>query len=158
MAAKYLSAIQASASKYQLSDRLLAAIIFQESGGYPFAVRYEPGFATKYLQGKTPEQLGGYWPRMISKQTEYVLRASSIGLTQVMGQVARESGFAGDSLLELVDPGTNIELCAKIVRGHLDRTKDLRKALLRYNGGGYSEYPDDVIQLMESQEIDFLLG
>ena len=76
---------------------------------------------------------------------------------QVMGQVARERGFNGESLVELVDPATNIHLGASIFRSHLDKTKDLRKALLRYNGGSNAEYADGVVGIMESDEINAIL-
>jgi hypothetical protein len=55
------------------------------------AIRYEPAFRTRYVAplGLPP--------------TEEVARSISWGLMQVMGQVAREHGFAGKFLSALCD-------------------------------------------------------
>lgn len=140
--------INAFSVKYSLRPDVVAALIFQESKGYPFAIREEigSGFYNRYVK----DPLLGFVPKRITKQTEKYLRAFSFGLCQIMGQVARERGFAGESLGQLFDPAINIELGCKILRAHLDRFKGstedaaYRAALLRYNGGGDPDYPNKV--------------
>ena len=84
-----------------ISANLLAAVVHQESGGNPFAVRYEPAFLKKYLEDKTKKTIGGYVPTKCSWETEVYLRSVSYGAMQIMGQVARERGFKGEFLTQL---------------------------------------------------------
>lgn len=60
--------------------------------------------------------------------------------------VAWEQGYIPQYPTELLDPKTNIELGCKILSGHMKRLGSLRKALLRYNGGGDPRYPDRVME------------
>lgn len=156
MEVSYAPIISEAAKLNDITQELVAAVILQESGGYAYAARYEEGFFNRYLKGKQPRQLLGYFPKTISIATEYAHRATSWGLMQIMGQVARERGFNAESLVELIDPSTNIHLGASILRSHLDKTKDLRKSLLRYNGGGNPSYADEVLSIMEGEEINHI--
>ncbi len=81
-----------AAGKYNLPENLILAIIDVESGGDPWAIRYEPAFYTRYIVGKPTKVFGP-----VSKETEQKARATSWGLMQIMGQVARERGFSGKS-------------------------------------------------------------
>src|SRR5712692_6395106 len=89
---------RATAVKHALDPVLVCAVIEQESAWNPWAVRYEPGFLSRYV---APLYAAGKL-----SATETYTRSMSWGLMQVMGQVAREFGFAGDSLPELCDPAT----------------------------------------------------
>ena len=82
---------------------LVCAIIEQESAWNPHAIRYEPGFRTRYVAplGLPP--------------TEEIARSISWGLMQVMGQVAREHGFTGKFLSALCDPALGLDIgCAAL--------------------------------------------
>lgn len=149
--------ILTAARKYQINPQLIAAIIDQESAGNPFAIRYEPMFRKRYLDNKSEKKLGGHWPRNITKETELVLRSSSIGLMQVMGQVAREKGFAADSLLEMCKPDVAIAMGTQVLASYLDQESDTEKALLRYNGGANKLYPKEVFDRIDRGDIDYLM-
>lgn len=111
---------------------ILAAIIAQESGGNAFAIRYEPGFFTKYIDGKP--LIGSRLPGA-SEDTERRARATSWGLMQIMGESARELGFDRPFLSELCDPIVGVRYGAKLLRRKLDIYTDLARALSAYNAG-----------------------
>ena len=92
-----------AAAHHLLDPALVCAIIEQESAWNPHAIRYEPGFRTRYVapMGLPP--------------TEEIARSISWGLMQVMGQVAREHGFTGKFLSALCDPALGLDIgCAAL--------------------------------------------
>jgi soluble lytic murein transglycosylase-like protein len=126
-----------AARKYGLDPSLFLAVIEQESSWNPWSIRYEPLFLKNYLQGPTFSSLS---------PTELQARATSWGLCQVMGQVAREFGFQGKFLSELCNPEVGLEIGAKVLADKLRRAKgDERQGLLRWNGGADESYPDKVL-------------
>lgn len=140
-----------------ISQDLLAAVIHQESAGNPFAVRYEPAFLKKYLETKTRKTIGGHVPSRCSFETEVHMRATSFGLMQLMGQVARERGFQGEFLTELLDPATNLKWGAEFLQTLLHKHDTTQKALLRWNGGGDPDYAKKVLGHIESGAFHYLL-
>jgi hypothetical protein len=105
---------------------------------HPWAVRYEPGFLSRYV---APLYTAGKL-----SSTEAYTRSMSWGLMQVMGQAARESGFTGQSLAELCDPETSLEFGCQILAAHFARARgDVTAALLAWNGGANSRYPVEVL-------------
>src|SRR5277367_4082004 len=89
------------AYEHGLDPALVCAVVEQESAWDAHAIRYEPGFRARYVAplGLPP--------------TEEIARSISWGLMQVMGQVAREHGFAGKFLSPLCDPAAGLEVgCA----------------------------------------------
>jgi len=84
--------------------RILRALIQVESGGDPWAARYEPDYRWGVLEGARPLNC--------TMDTEDVFQKTSWGLAQIMGAVARECGFRG-WLSKLLDPETNIEWALK---------------------------------------------
>ena len=90
------------ATLYGLDPLIVCAVIDQESDWDTWAIRYEPAFFSRYIQ---PIQSG---PRPLSA-TEAAARAFSFGLMQIMGQTARELGFASLFLVELCDPDTGVD-------------------------------------------------
>lgn len=140
-----------------IAPTLLAAVIHQESGGSPYAVRYEPAFFKKYLETKTRKTLEGYVPERCSFETEVRMRSTSFGLMQIMGQVARERGFKGEFLTELVDPKTNIKWGSEFLQTLLLKHSDTEKALLRWNGGGNKDYGKEVLGHVASGACHYLL-
>jgi soluble lytic murein transglycosylase-like protein len=126
------------AREHALDPALVCAVIEQESAWNPWAVRYEPGFLSRYI---APLYTAGKL-----SATEAYTRAMSWGLMQVMGQVAREFGFKEASLSELCDPDTGIEFGCRILSARLARAKgDATAALLAWNGGADANYPAEVL-------------
>ncbi len=126
------------AAAHGLEPALVCAVIEQESAWNPWAVRYEPGFLSRYV---APLYTAGKL-----SATEAYTRAMSWGLMQVMGQVAREFGFAADSLPQLCDPATGVELGCRILAKRMARARgDVPAALLAWNGGANPDYPSEVL-------------
>ena len=127
------------AADHALDPALVCAVIEQESAWNPWAVRYEPGFLSRYVDSAL------YTTGKISA-TEAYTRAMSWGLMQVMGQVAREFGFQETSLSELCDPATGIDFGCRILTVRLARSKgDVPAALRAWNGGANDNYPAEVL-------------
>ena len=122
------------ASAHGLEPALVCAVIEQESAWNPWAVRYEPGFLSRYV---APLYTAGKL-----SATEAYTRSMSWGLMQVIGQVARESGFEEPSLAELCDPATGVEWGCRLLATRLARAHgDVAAALLAWNGGANPDYP-----------------
>lgn len=136
-----LALVRKYAAKYSLDPALVAAICEHESQWNPWAMRYEPMFYSRYI---APMLTTG----KVKSMTEGAARATSYGLMQVMGQVAREYGFTGQYLTELCDPDVGVDYGCRKLEHCLEVTTDLRVALLAYNGGGNQQYPDMVLPLM----------
>lgn len=142
---------RATAQRYELDPALVCAICEQESAWNPWALRYEPGFQAKYISPiaarKELKTFGA------SLQTEIIQRSCSFGLMQVMGQVARELGFAGAFLTELCQPSHGLEHgCKKLKQVHAQAAGNIERALLRWNGGGNPGYPVEVLERMENYQ------
>lgn len=135
----------ATAARHGLDPALVKAVCHHESAGWnTWASRYEPGFYTRYIVPMPNAQRFG---TVVSDGTERRARATSYGLMQVMGQVAREQGFTGEYLTEMCDPAVGIEQGCHRLKAAMNRAGgDVRKALLSYNGGGNPDYPDLVLK------------
>ncbi len=128
------------AATHGLPPDVVCGQIERETNWNTFAVRYEPGFLARYVM---PEYTAGKL-----NVTETYMRAMSWGLGQVMGQTARELGFAGESLAELCDPPVGIEyLCRKLAACVKTHPGDIDAALLAYNGGANPAYSHEVMML-----------
>lgn len=125
-----------SPDKSAPSMATVLAVISQESGGSPWATRFEPAFA-KWLQSqisKDPKKFKTYG-RAISKATEMMLRSTSFGLMQLMGQTMRELGYDKQYLTAGCDARENIYLGVKFLCKLLARHGDEDSALASYNAG-----------------------
>jgi soluble lytic murein transglycosylase-like protein len=120
-----------------LDPALVMAVCQHESSWNPWAVRFEPGFYRTYTSAmKLPE-------------TEKTMRATSFGLMQIMGQVAREKGFDEPFLTALCDPLNGVMYGCRKLKECLDKENgSVSSALLRYNGGGDAKYPEMVLQYL----------
>lgn len=127
-----------TATALHVDPALFCALCEHESAGWQWAaVRYEPAFYARYEATNPIHGLSA---------TELTMRATSFGLGQIMGQTARELGFAGTFLTELLDPVQGLDFaCRKL--GHCLglHAGDVRLALLAYNGGSNLAYPDLVL-------------
>src|SRR5580692_1872028 len=129
-----LALARVAATKHALDPTLVCAIIEQESGWEPYAMRYEPSFRSRYVAplGLPP--------------TEEITRSISWGLMQVMGQVAREHGFTAKSLAALCDPATGLAIgCAVFAAKLRTSTNNAEHALALWNGGANTSYAARVL-------------
>jgi len=134
---------KATAQRHNIWPELVCAIVEQESGFNPWAIRYEPAFFQKYVAPFCAKAL-------IKSETEARARAISWGLMQVMGQVAREAGFVGQFLSALCESTTGLEIGCRVLNHKiLMADGNVRKALLLWNGGGRPEYADEVLARAE---------
>lgn len=131
------------AGQHGLDPALVCAVCHHESADWQtWATRYEQGFYRRYIEPMEHVQRFG----SISEATERMLRATSFGLMQVMGEVARERGCTTVYLTELCDPAVGIEFgCRELARRLKNAGGDVRGGLLGYNGGGDAGYPDKVL-------------
>ncbi len=127
-----------AAAVHKLDPALVCAVIEQESAWNPWALRYEPAFFGKYVAPL-------YTNNKISA-SEAFARAFSWGLMQVMGQVARENGFAAAFLAELCAPEQGIAMgCLVLQKKIAAASGDLERGLLAWNGGANPAYPAAVL-------------
>jgi soluble lytic murein transglycosylase-like protein len=125
---------------------LACAVAHHESGWSMWAMRYEPAFYSHYIQPLVNTN-------QVRTATEATARATSYGLFQCMGQTAREAGFAGKYLTQLCDPDVGVEYGIKKLKQCLDKNSgDERAALLSYNGGSDPQYPDLVLQWLNTYQ------
>jgi soluble lytic murein transglycosylase-like protein len=123
---------------YSLESALVCAVIEQESGWNPWAMRFEPAFFKRYVAPL-------YSTGKISA-TEAYARGFSYGLMQVMGQVARERGFEGQFLAELCNPHLGVDIGCRHLGALWEKNDgDMARTLLAWNGGGNPEYPQQVM-------------
>jgi soluble lytic murein transglycosylase-like protein len=133
-----LTLARKSAAAQSLDPALVCAVIEQESGWNPWAIRYEPAFFTKYVASL-------YTNNKVSASEAYA-RGFSWGLMQVMGQVAREFGFDAPFLSALCDPEQGLAVGCKVLRKKLDAMAgDTTRGLLAWNGGGNQNYAAQVL-------------
>lgn len=150
--------IKDCANRNGVNPELVASIAYHESvkATNPidvmlaqFATRHEVGFFKKYIL-KLSHSL---------TTTEAQERATSWGYMQIMGQVARELGFSGKFLAQLLDPRINFEYGSRKLAQCMQKAKgNTSKALLYYNGGGDISYPDKVLKVLKSREFEVLLN
>ena len=127
-----------AAAARSLDAALVCAVIEQESGWNPWAMRYEPAFFAKYVAPL-------YTNNRISASEAYA-RGFSWGLMQVMGQVAREAGFEALFLSALCDPEQGLAVGCKVLRKKFDAMAgDTTRALLAWNGGANPTYAAQVL-------------
>jgi len=98
------------------------AICFVESSFDEFALRYEPGY--KWLVGD----------QTVLTATERMGQMCSWGLMQVMGGVARETGFTG-SFPRLCDPFLGLRYGIRHLLKFYTKYGDWPDALAAYNAG-----------------------
>lgn len=112
-----LAHVQEAALAADLPISLVYGLVCQESSGNPNATRFEPMFFQRYIiKGNFPEAEGKG-------------RATSWGLMQIMGEVAREEGFKGD-FHELLEPEVGLYWGCR----HLARLKERYWAKYGWNG------------------------
>jgi soluble lytic murein transglycosylase-like protein len=136
--AHLLSLARRTAAAHSLDSALVCAVVEQESSWNPWAMRYEPVFFARYVAAL-------YTNNKVSASEAYA-RGFSWGLMQVMGQVAREQGFAEPFLSALCDPAEGLEVGCKVLRRKFDAASgDVVNALQAWNGGANPSYAAQVL-------------
>src|ERR1700686_2080961 len=136
--AQFVTLARRAAAAQSLDPALVCAVVEQESAWNPWAMRYEPLFFAKYVATL-------YTNNKVSASEAYA-RGFSWGLMQVMGQVARETGFDSLFLSAVCDPEQGLALGCKVLRKNLAaRAGATTRALLARNGGPSPAYPAQVL-------------
>lgn len=133
-----MAAARKAATAQSLDPALVCAMAEQESGWNTWAVRFEPAFFAKYVASL-------YTNNKVTASEAYA-RGFSWGLMQVMGQVARETGFDAPFLSALCDPEQGLAVGCKVLRKKFDAMGgDVTRTLLAWNGGANIAYPEQVL-------------
>ena len=132
----YRAEIDSAARRESLPAALIAALIQEESRFEPWATRSEP----RYVRNRRVLRAAARYAREhhggANAYTEFVDRARSYGLMQVMGETAREQGFAAPFLAELYVPKNSIAHGATLLAQLLRRYhSDTLAAISAYNQG-----------------------
>lgn len=109
-----------AAAQCRLDPALVCAVVEQESAWDPCAIRYEPAFRARYV---APLQL---------TPTEEIARSISWGLLQVMGQLARERGFAGNFSARCATPRQASRSAARFSPRSLPPRRATSRTVLRF--------------------------
>jgi soluble lytic murein transglycosylase-like protein len=121
----YTDLIQRVATTYGLPADVLEGQVLAESHGDPNALRFEKGFFERYVFEHAAAKAGRYGP----------FAACSVGLLQIMVEVAYEDGFDGRPE-DLFEPRVGLAWGAKHLRHLLDWAGgDIVQALCAFNGG-----------------------
>lgn len=131
--------IKKASQKHGLNPKLVMAVARKESSLNTDAVRFEGDyqqhdrtFTKVYKWLYHPERFNASLG--VDLDTEIAMQATSWGLMQVMGAVAREHGFAGP-LHKLCRPDLGLEYGCLHLTGYLKKYGKVEMALAAYNGG-----------------------
>lgn len=127
----YRDEIERYSNQYGLEANLVRAIIKQESGWNPLAMRFEPKWGYFY------ELAGHAAYNKITEATEEHLQMFSWGLGQLMGTVIRELGFI-QPLVTFLTPEIQICYICKYLEKIKNKTTTTEEIFACYNGGGGS--------------------
>lgn len=132
-AISHKSCIEATAFAHNILPSIVLSMSLVESGGNPFAMRFEPTFYDRYIKGMSLS----FVPPGCSKDTEAIGRATSWGLLQIMGETARNIGFRG-WFGELLTPEIGLEWGCRYLARLRDRFLNAggwEVVCRAYNGG-----------------------
>ena len=128
--------IESAAAREAIPASLIAAVIQEESRFDPWATRAEPRYMRNRAVRRAAARFVKLHPHGPTAFTELVGRAQSYGLMQVMGETAREQGFAPSFLAELYIPRNAIAHGAMLLAQLLRRYhNDTLAAISAYNQG-----------------------
>ena len=123
-----INVIKAKANERNIDPMLLAAICWQESSGFVYAVRFEPNYRWLYRVDKFAKML------RITEETEKNLQMQSYGLAQIMGGTARWLGFTGP-LPSLYKPENNLYWACRYINILSNRSSNIKDIIASYNAG-----------------------
>lgn len=120
--------IRMTCDKYDVPAAMLYAIIKVESGGDPYATRFEPNYTAFVSPREYAEE------NLITVKTEEIHQATSWGLCQVMGATARRLGLEAP-IPTLIEKDINIEYACKAIQDIRTRYIRLYEQAAAYNAG-----------------------
>ena len=129
-----------TAARHALEPALICAVVEQESAWDAHAIRYEPGFRTRYVAP------------LVLPPTEEIARSISWGLMQVMGQVAREHGFTGKFLSALCEPAAGLDIGCAVLTAKLtirSGSSSRESSPGRTTEGSLSAAPGDIARVLQ---------
>lgn len=127
--------IKQAAEACELDPILVQAIVVKESNGDPWASRFEPAYFTNSVVLMAAKRWSQKHNGIPTEKTEIAHRSMSYGLVQLMGQVARENGFASRFLTALYDPATNLEWGCRILAARAKRAHSPEHLMFMWNAG-----------------------
>lgn len=131
-----LAIVHKIADKYGIPKQLLKAMVLVESGGNPWAIRYEDHYRWLYHPEKIAKEI------KIPVYTEVMQQKTSWGCMQVMGAVARELGCKYPYLSQLCNPEIGIDLGAQHLKRYYEKYGNWEEAIVSYNAGAPRKHPD----------------
>jgi hypothetical protein len=148
--------IKTTAEHHSLDWKLVSAIVYKESKGNSFAIRYERNWT--YFHPESTEIAKSLSQPMSSC---FTMQAMSWGMMQVMGTVAYECGLSFNRFpSELCLPQVGLEYGCRQLTRLFNRGYNLTAVIAAYNAGSprmgsggkfvNQEYVDDVLGLMAS--------
>jgi len=151
-------AVQDKAKEHKIDHNVLVALVQTESSGNPYAIRGEFKGPLIHQEGefyqsrwKYPDNPKG-WSEVVGSThaTEGIGQATSWGLCQVMGTVAREHGF-NRWFPELCQPEIGIEYGCLHLKAKMRRYgSDPSRAYAAYNGGSVRMTPGGMFENQEN--------
>lgn len=123
-----LAYFQTICEPFEVEAELVFAIAKVESALDPQTARYEPGWKYWFKVDEFAKSL------RITRDTEKVFQATSWGLMQVMGTVARELGF-DKHLTELTNPQYNVLIGVRKLQELSNKYDKLEDVISSYNQG-----------------------
>jgi hypothetical protein len=158
MQTPYDTMIFSIATAEDVYPSLLQAIVCAESNGDAIACRTESSYLKNAVVDREAKVTSKKFNGVPSELTERYFRSTSFGLTQIMGQVARENGFTDQWLTMLLHPEVNLSLACKILRTRLNISKSLQHAIGMWNGGPGITWPtkSKTIQAYVSKVLKFM--
>ena len=132
------------AAEFHIDANLIRAVMAIESGGRSLCLRFEPSLYARWSQkvDLTDDARQFAAKTNVSYETELVLRSSSMGPLQVLGQVARELGHKGP-LLDLCIPEIGIRLGVMKLKQLSDKHAGFEPFIIAsYNAGSPRKLSD----------------
>lgn len=156
--------IKLNAEKYSLDAKLVACIIYQESGGDEEAYRCEDHFFDAHYAAylttppkKNIKDLVGYVPRVTpTLRSELRARSTSWGVMQTLGETARMMGYDGRWLPACRKNEINVDLGCKYLRhlfskaAKIPEERKLFQVLNWWNGS--EDYPPLIFEHLQKEK------
>ncbi len=123
-----LQILKDAALRHGLRPSLVVAVATKESSLNTWATRFEPGWVWWLTTGAMARVVG------TTEATEKIHQATSWGLMQVMGAVARELGFRGPMPM-LCEPRMGADVACRKLSACIDKWGTETRGIQAYNAG-----------------------
>jgi soluble lytic murein transglycosylase-like protein len=135
-----LESIKNIAAAHKIDPALVFGFIMTESGGNPFAIRYEPNYRWLYT----------FVNPAASDATEEMQQKTSWGPMQVMGAVARERGLVEPFISVLCSWGTGIDYGCRHIKYLESRGWSGDELISAYNAGRPVDYNSQYVEKVKA--------